>query len=731
MKIAFQADSAMMFFTLAGCLLALWMAYKQWRYSHLSKGKNLFLIILRLAAVFMIALSLLKPEIISIKTETSEPEVLILQDVSDSMDTRDLVLHKDSEDITVKRSEWLQSLIDSKFYKPLQKSFQVFVKDFATIKNQKEKLNKSGTDINNALKMHSENLKNLRAIILFSDGDWNTGVSPIATAAKLRAKGVPIFSVPVGSPYYLPDLVLNKVKVPAFCLVGEKISIPFQIENRMNNEFLTKITLRSDFGTENTKDIVILPHEIYEGSILWQPKKTELYNLTLEIPVQPGELIKDNNSFSFSINVKREDIRVLLVDSLPRWEYRYLLNALRRDPGVKVNALLFHPGMKPGGGDGYIKKFPDQKKLSTYDVIFIGDVGLGENELSSKNLEDIAGVVKYLGTGLVLMPGYRGRQQTFINSPMEELNPVISDDIKKSGIDNDIPSHLELTRLGNSHFLLMLADSPDMNNAVWKKLPGFSWNAAVQTAAPGADVLAVHAGIRSESGRMPLIAVRSYGQGNVLFMGIDSAWKWRKGVEDKYHYRFWGQVVRWMAHKRHLADKNGIRCFYVPESPEEGNTVSLFASVYDSLNQAVEDADVQVEVSNGQKDFSFNMIPQKGKWGVYKGSFIADKNGEYNLKISSDKNNSEMQMQIKVGRIQKERIGRPVNMKILQDLSAITAGEVILPENIHKVLTKISSLPKRNEIEHRIQLWAAWWWGAIILLLLTLFWITRKIFGLL
>ena len=180
-----------------------------------------------------------------------------------------------------------------------------------------------------------------------------------------------------------------------------------------------------------------------------------------------------------------------------------------------------------------------------------------------------------------------------------------------------------------------------------------------------------------------------------------------------------------------MADKNGIRCFYVPESPEEGNTVSLFASVYDSLNQAVENADVQVVVSNAKKKFSFNLMPQEGKWGVYKGSFIAEKNGEYNLIITSDKNNSKMEMQINVGKNQKEHIGRPINMKILQDISAITAGEVMLPENVQKILNEINSLPKRSEIEIRIQLWSEWWWGAIILILLSVVWITRKIFGLL
>ena len=51
---------------------------------------------------------------------------------------------------------------------------------------------------------------------------------------------------------------------------------------------------------------------------------------------------------------------MLVVESYPRWEYRYLRNALSRDPGVELSCLLFHPGLsKPGGGNkDYIKQFP-------------------------------------------------------------------------------------------------------------------------------------------------------------------------------------------------------------------------------------------------------------------------------------------------------------------------------------------------------------------------------------
>ena len=76
----------------------------------------------------------------------------------------------------------------------------------------------------------------------------------------------------------------------------------------------------------------------------------------LKVPVHQDELLKDNNTRSEPIVIRRESLKVLVVESFPRWEYRYLRNALERDPGVEVSCLLMHPGLsKVGGGRGYLQ----------------------------------------------------------------------------------------------------------------------------------------------------------------------------------------------------------------------------------------------------------------------------------------------------------------------------------------------------------------------------------------
>ena len=64
-------------------------------------------------------------------------------------------------------------------------------------------------------------------------------------------------------------------------------------------------------------------------------------------------------------------------------------------------------------------------------------------------------------------------------------------------------------------------------------------------------------------------------------MGTDSAWRWRHGVEDKYHYRFWSQLARWMSYQRNMAAGERIRLIPNPERPRLGDTLTVNAMVSD------------------------------------------------------------------------------------------------------------------------------------------------------
>ena len=442
-------------------------------------------------------------------------------------------------------------------------------------------------------------------------------------------------------------------------------------------------------------------------------------------------MLEDNNRQTFHLSVRTEKLNVLVVESYPRWEYRYLRNALTRDPGVELSVLLLHPELGPGTGLNYIGRFPDtREQLSRFDVVFLGDVGLGEKELTKEQCELLRGLVEHQGSGLVFLPGQRGRHHSLVDHPIGELMPVSLSPTNKEGYYIPSESHFKLTSTGRGHFLTMLKADEGINEAIWKTLPGFFWCAPVERSRPGSSVLATHSTKRNEYGYLPVLVTRPFGAGEVLFMGTDAAWRWRRGVEDLYHYRFWGQVVRWMAHKRKMAQGQGMRLTFSPENPKVGDEVFLQATMLDlSGGTTAPDLRARITAPDGStSDLEFAAI--EGGWGVFKTKMTVQQGGVYALNLYSPSGSQKLDTEIVVDKPTLEKIGQPTNAKVLREISQRTGGQSGGIAKLQELISEISVVAENEEITRRFRLWSNPWWGGIVLLLLAVYWVSRKILGL-
>ena len=547
-----------------------------------------------------------------------------------------------------------------------------------------------GTDLADPLAKAPETVKNLRGIVLASDGDWNEGPPPVQAAAKLRTRGVPVFAVPVGSRVRLPDIELLSLDAPTFGVAGKSVRIPFTIDSSLPREFVTTVTLRTSEGDEVQKEVKLAPMGRTTDWVVWKPRATGDVTLTLEVPRHPDEALTDNNKLSEPIAIREEKLKVLVVESYPRWEYRYLRNALSRDPGVEVSCLLFHPGLsKPGGGNkDYIKQFPGGlDELSKYDVVFLGDVGVGDGQLTAEQCRLLKGVVEHQASGLVFMPGIQGRQMSLLDTELGDLCPVLLDSSQPGGWGSRTPGHFELTESGRRSLLTKLADTQDDNAEVWEGLPGFQWYAAAARAKAGTEVLAVHKDASNENGRLPLLVTRSVGAGKVLFMGTDGAWRWRKGVEDKYHYRFWGQVVRWMAYQRNMAKGESMRLYYVPDQPKMGQTVALHSNVMEKSGEPLRDGEVTARVTapSGKSEL-VRLLSTGDEWGEFAGRFNAEEPGKHTVVLSCKQTGASLEATFYVQGVAAEGIGKPARPEVLEEIARVTHGQVVGPEKLEEVI---------------------------------------------
>jgi hypothetical protein len=386
---------------------------------------------LRLLIVLLVAATINQPEWRQQILSEDRPTLLVLWDQSGSMQTQDVMDEDRPSQPLRTRAETIEPLLEAEVWEPLTEQLDVVLQPFSSALETPG----AGTDLHGALSGALDRHANLRGIVLISDGDWNVGPSPARAASRLRSKNVPVFTIPVGSETRLPDIELKRLDAPAFGAVGKPVRIPFVIESTLPRDYQTDITLTPSSGEAISGRVTIPAMAVLEDAMTWTAQQTGEYELTMHVPPHHDERMHENNQRTVPITIRQETLKVLLIESYPRWEYRYLRNALERDPGVEVTCLLLHPDLNaPGGGKGYIASFPDTRdELSRFDVVFLGDVGVGGGQLTAEQCGRIKGLVHSQASGLILMPGYRGAQFSLADTELDELYPVVLDGAQPRG----------------------------------------------------------------------------------------------------------------------------------------------------------------------------------------------------------------------------------------------------------------------------------------------------------
>lgn len=696
---------------------------------------------IRFVCVLFVSIMLLGPEWRTVQESDLQPEIVIVTDESLSMSTTDARVPEtmESEEKVITREKLVDNLLASEFWKPFEAESKnrVTLSTFGAPPEDTDPALRAmaGTDINDALQKILEAGRNLRAVVMLGDGDWNIGKSPVAAAQQFRLKDVPLYALGTGSQQRLPDLDLDSVNAPTYGIVGENVQIPFTIQSSLGRDVRTIVRIRSDSGKERTKDITIRANSTHYDSILWRIEKEGASALSLSIPTTNGELVQSNNSRDFIISGKPESIKVLVVETLPRWEYRFIRNALSRDPGVDVDCLLLHPNLGKGDGPDYIQEFPENlEDLQKYDVVFVGDVGLsedGESGLTTEQANLIKGLVENQASGVVFIPGAQGNQFKLDETELYDLIPVILDKDNPTGLSDSIDASMRLTSEGEKSLLTMLGDDETENEVIWQDLPGFYWQAPVVKAKAGTTVLAVNANRSNASGRLPILVTSRAGAGKVLYMATDSAWRWRRGVEDLYHYRFWGQVARWMSYQRNMAAGERVRLFYTPERPKPGDPVFLSANAFSENGAPLTEGNLQIDLTapNGTSQ-RIELAQDDASWGSFSGQFKISQPGTWGVKafIAGD-DSASIETKIISQTDDIEKTGLPARFEVLEEMTKVSRGRLVTAAQLEDLVKEINALPEPQPLVDSIKLWAHWLAPTILVILLSLFWMGRKLNG--
>ena len=240
-----------------------------------------------------------------------------------------------------------------------------------------------------------------------------------------------------------------------------------------------------------------------------------------------------NNSAEFSVAVNQDPIKVLLVDSTPRWESRYLAAMFERDRRVSFTRR-YHSVIIEDRNTPLLPK--SQSEWDAYDMVCLGD--LDTNELPPDQQKHAANFVAQRGGFLVCLAGPRGLPRAFSLGTMANLLPVRLS-LQSSRLPE--PVTVALTPEGAEHPIMQVLNDPGYNQKLWPLLPPLQWIADMVVAKPGATVLLT----AQNPAKTPIVAAQRFGAGRVFWVGTEETWRWRDRLAERVHQTFWLQVMRW------------------------------------------------------------------------------------------------------------------------------------------------------------------------------------------
>lgn len=597
------------------------------------------------------------------------------------------------------------------------------------------------------------------AVILLTDGRDSVHRDAAPVVAAARSLGAPVFPVLIGSEERPKDLAITSVAAPSAVFLNDHPVVRVGLRTSGFRGHPVEVSLVSeDDGAGSAPEMqTITPQgDTAETQFMLNADALGRRRYSVKVAPQSGETRDDNNERRFAIQVVNDKAHVLLLDGDARWEFRYLVAALQRDPRVQLESVLFDQPylgllpqtffpreLKPLGaaGDG------TETALAEYDAILIGDVD--PQRLPPQTLAAIENYVRTDGGTLVLMAGKQHMPAGYAGGPLEGLLPV--ENLRAIGADaadalrppGSRGFRLQITPDGEAEGALALDPDAAKNQRIWKLLPGHTWG-LLGRAKPGSTVWAT--GVRPDEQpdlaaerAAAVIVAQSLGAGRVVWIGIDSTWRWRSHVGDLFHHRFWGQLVRQAAEFKAAAHNDAVQ--FGPDRPqiEVGDPATFRARWTDRFLQQHPELKSHVElwrVDGGDEDpaLSAVMTPKSDRPNEFEARVAGLKTGEYRAQLviddaAADTDPVTAELAV-VEKASPELNDLTANRALLQQIAAASSGELLLPDQLHDLPDRLRGGSTSESIQRTIPLWNHWGMLVLFCALVGAEWLLRKLNGL-
>jgi hypothetical protein len=592
---------------------------------------------LRLAAV-VVLLFMLQGWMLQ-RHRTDLPELVLLLDVSGSMDTHDaiadvalrseiatrLAATKFEEGTRLDLARLLLLENDQSVLRRLQEKYRLKVYaigDHATQLNPEDKdfaaairglaADASSSKLGKCLRdvLEGQRGRPTSAVILLSDGINTEGRTLSDAAEYARRKTIPLYAVGIGNDHAPRDLRLADLLFEGEAFVNDMVHFDFKLAATAAAGQQAKVVLRRVGQTEKLAEETVKIEKDGEATpvrLIHRPTKEGEWEYEIAIEAKSPDANPENDRLSALVRVHNATIRVLLVQSGPSYEFRFLKTMLERElnpndegePGKRgFQVVLQDADVQFAETDkSALRLFPvTREELFAYDVILFGDAN--PSFFSQTMLQNVADFVKERGGGVVFIAGPKFNPVAYRDTPLAGILPIDPATARYPDPDADLTQEVRPrpTPLGLSTGTLQLSDSRIDNIQLWsQKLPGMYWWVETPHLRPGARVLLEHPTKTGSQGLpLPLLSLQFIGSGKVMFQAFDGSYRWRFRVGDEFFARYWIQTIRYLSRAKVLGQDRSAELTSDREEYQRGEPVMLRLKFLDDRKAPAEDDGVSL-----------------------------------------------------------------------------------------------------------------------------------------
>lgn len=553
----------------------------------------------------------------------------------------------------------------------------------------------------------------IAGVVVLSDFAWNAGEDPLVVARRFGERGIPIYTVGIGLPAP-PDIYVRRIVAPDVVFSGDKVPLRVQFDSVGYDRQDAKMTLRVDGKPVQSRTVTLAGGTQFE-EILFTPREAGSATLEVAVIPLPEEASTNNNQVAHPVRIIDDRIKVLYVEGMPRWEYRYLRWVLLRDPRLDVKFLMTQGDPNLAAISPYhVAKYPeDSAEAMKNDLVIIGDVPA--TFFTPAQIDLIEALVKTRGGSLLMLAGPMGAPSSYINTSISRMLPVVIGSGQWMPVSDTV--HPVVTPEGEQSRIVSLVLPRERNERLWEAVKPLGSLPELSGAKPGASVLLSLSYATDRSKPYPLVAWQRYGNGKTMFVGTEDLWRLRREAGDTHHARFWGQAIQFLTLSRLLGENKRITIETDRASYVAGEHVQVFANVLSDAYEPVLLPSFPVRVQNTASrgdPVELELTPVPTVAGLYQGLFLAGEDGRYVVQTGQDDPAAANSATFDVLSIPLERRETAMQRQVFEKMAELSGGKAF-------AIRELASLPDRIVKKNPVKVIRVerdlWDWPAVFVLL--------------